>query len=376
MRVALVVPGGIDPSEEFEVIPALLALLKRLAARHDVHVFALAQDRTAAPWSLYGATIHNLRRAGRRSPAGAALAYPREIFAILRQNRATRFDVVHAMWSGRCAVVAVAAAKLLGIPSIVHVTGGELVALRDIGYGGALTWVGRTRETLALRNATAVTATSAPIIQHIAALGIAARRVPLGVDLRAWPPRSPCGRPAGQPVRLIHIGSLSRVKDQATLLHALAHLAKERPAFLLDVVGDDTLDGRTQALAQQLGLADRVRFHGFLTQRTLRPLLEQAHINVVSSRHEAGPFVLLEAAAAGVPSVGTAVGHFTEWGPSAAPSVPVGDAVALATAIKCLIDDEPLRLQIATRAVARATAEDADYTADQFLGLYAELVRR
>ena len=129
-----------------------------------------------------------------------------------------------------------------------------------------------------------------------------------------------------------------------------------------------------QAFSQQLGLASRVRFLGFQTQRQLRPLVESAELMVLSSRHEAGPFSVLEAAVVGVPTVGTCVGHIAEWAPSAAVSVGIGDWNELANSIRSLIDDEDRRVKVAQQAWQRATAEDADYTASRFQALYAELL--
>ena len=131
-----------------------------------------------------------------------------------------------------------------------------------------------------------------------------------------------------------------------------------------------------QALAEQLGLSGCVTFHGFLTQRAVRPLVERADLLIVSSRHEAGPLVMLEAAAVGVPTVGTAVGHVCEWSPAAAFSVPVGAPARLAAAIGTLLDDEELRFRIATEAFSRASREDANYTAQHFQELYADLESR
>jgi glycosyltransferase involved in cell wall biosynthesis len=93
----------------------------------------------------------------------------------------------------------------------------------------------------------------------------------------------------------------------------------------------------------------------------------------MSSLHEAGPLVLLEAAAVGVPTVGTAVGHIAEWSPVAALAVPVGDAAAMAVAIQRVLADEDLRIRLAVEAQRRAVQEDADYTARMFEALYREL---
>jgi glycosyltransferase involved in cell wall biosynthesis len=83
---------------------------------------------------------------------------------------------------------------------------------------------------------------------------------------------------------------------------------------------------------------------------------------------------VLEAALAGVPTVGTDVGHVNEWAPAAAVAVPVGDARALADAITSLLVDEPRRLAIACAAQRRAIEIDADLTAASFEWLYADVL--
>jgi glycosyltransferase involved in cell wall biosynthesis len=366
LRIALVVPGGVDRSGEYRVIPALIALIRRLALHEEIHVFALNQERDAGAWDLAGARVHNI---------GASHTRLRALYSICALHRSSNFALVHAIWSGVGGQIAVAAAKLLGIPSLIHVAGGELVALPEIGYGTQLRWRGRLSEALALRATSAITAASTPVIESIARRGLTAERVPLGVDLDTWPARAPVYRSAQRLPRLVHVASLNRVKDQATLLGALAVLAQRGRSFEMDVVGEDTLEGEIQRLAAQLGLLPRVRFHGFLTRRQLRPVVEAADLMVLSSRHETGPVAFLEAAVAGVPTVGTRVGHLAEWAPSGALSVPVGDSHALASAIIRLLDDEQLRLKIACAAHRRAVAEDADYTAERFRALYKRLAR-
>src|SRR5688572_15271361 len=163
VRIALIVPGGVDRSGEYRVIPALLALIKRLSSHHTLEVFALGQEPRPGSWDLAGARIHNI---------GNGYTRLRAVRAICAQHQRSRFQVVQAIWSGPCGLVALAAAKLLGVPSLVHVAGGELVALPAISYGGRLTWRGRAREAVVLRAATAVTAASSPTIDMISRLGV------------------------------------------------------------------------------------------------------------------------------------------------------------------------------------------------------------
>jgi glycosyltransferase involved in cell wall biosynthesis len=363
MKLALVLPGGVDRSGEVRVIPVFLALIERLARHHDVHVFVLHQEPAPARWELLGAEIHNI---------GEGRTRWRAIAAICAEHRRAPFDLVQAIFSGSCSLIAVTAAKLLCLPSAVHIAGGELVALHEIGYGGRRKWKGRLREAWTLRSTDAVTAASMPIIDSLSALGLKSTRIPLGVDLRTWTPLAPRSRQA-KPARLIHVASLNRVKDQTTLLQAMQVLAKDGLAFELDIVGVDTLHGEMQALVHQYGLQPNIRFLGFKTQNELRPIMQSADLLVMSSIHEAGPLVLLEAAVMGVPAVGTAVGHIAEWAPAAALAVPVGDWAGLAEAIRSVLSDEALRLRLASEAQRRAVLEDADHTARMFEALYAKL---
>lgn len=361
MKVALVVPGGVDRSGEYRIIPAVLALIRQLSSRGELRVFALRQDRTPARWTLCGAQVENIGR----SPL-----VPRCVMRMARAHRDDPLDVIHAVFAGQCGLAAVLAARMLDACSVVHVAGGELSALRDISYGGALRLTNRLLHRQVLRSATFVTAASKAMLAQIAGLGVPGHQVPLGVDLEAWPACAPVRRAMAGPLRLIHVASLNRVKDQTTLLHAMAVLRDGGVDFHLDVVGEDTLGGEIQALAGTLGLGDRVRFHGFLTQRELYPLVVQAHVNLVSSLHEAGPVVVLEAAVAGVPTVGTAVGHVADWAPEAALAVRIGDPQGIAAAVAALARDESLRLGLAGNAHRMAVAQDSRFTADCFERLY------
>jgi glycosyltransferase involved in cell wall biosynthesis len=131
-----------------------------------------------------------------------------------------------------------------------------------------------------------------------------------------------------------------------------------------------------QALAGQLGLTDRVTFHGFQPTDRLAPFYARADLNLVSSRHEASNVTMLEAACTGLPTVGTAVGYVADWQPDRAVAVPPRDPEALGSAIVTLLGDPARRSQIGHAARQWALAHDADWTASALEDLYTQVVTR
>ena len=330
-----------------------------------MQVFALFQDGAPPRYSLLGATVHHI---GRPHTGVRAMA------RLVREHRRAPFDVLHGIWGSPAGLLAAAAGRVLRRPSLIHLFGGELVSLPDVPYGEMRTRKGRQRMRFAMGAATRLTAQSGWQVKAATELGYSVERVPMGVDAGEWPPVPPRVRDPHRPARFIHVASISPVKDQATLIRAMARLNEQGRDFRLDVVGEDTMGGAVQRLAEPLG--DRVRFHGVLTQAEIRPLMLEADVLIMTSRSEAGPIVLAEAAMCGVPTVGTAVGQIAEWAPDAAVAVAVANPDALAAAITGLLDDEPRRIRISTLAQARARAEDADRTAARINRLYREMTQR
>jgi glycosyltransferase involved in cell wall biosynthesis len=102
------------------------------------------------------------------------------------------------------------------------------------------------------------------------------------------------------------VGRFVSAKDYPNLLHAFARVCERAPDAGLLLVGRGALQGDTEALVQSLGLADRVRFLG--VRQNVPELMSAADGYVLSSAWEGMPIVLLEAAAAALPIVATAVG--------------------------------------------------------------------
>jgi glycosyltransferase involved in cell wall biosynthesis len=133
------------------------------------------------------------------------------------------------------------------------------------------------------------------------------------------------------------------------------------------------LNGELQQQAATLGLTPHITFHGFLTQHRVVDVLRRADLYVQSSLHEAAGVAVLEAAAAGVPAIGTPVGYVADWSPSKA-AVVAPTPESLADGILALRAEPDRRHAIASAARAFSITHDADWSAAQFDELYRSMV--
>jgi glycosyltransferase involved in cell wall biosynthesis len=410
MKIALVAHGGFERTGREAVIPALLNLVARLARRHEVHVFTLSQVPYPEPASypLLGATVHNLAALpgprgsnshsnGRPSAGGnhtghtgmfaaaaaaggaggkalvPGLRLLRAASRLVRGLRAVGpVDVLHGYQGMPAGTVAMVAARRLRMPFVVTFDSNELVTLPEIGYGLGLSYRGRLARRLIARSADRITVSTLYMSLLAREQGLKAEVIPLGVDLTMVPPQAPASE--GPPWRLLHVANINPVKDQATLLQALALVRAQEPAVHLHIVGVDTLGGAIHAQADLLGLGGHVTFTGARAANEVWPYYARSHLLLLPSRHEAAGVVVLEAAACSLPTVGTDVGYVSEWAlRGAARAVRVGDAPALARAILELLRDRAARRRMAEEARSLAIAHNADWTAERFEELYQEL---
>ena len=296
----------------------------------------------------------------------------RVIRAMQEEHRRGPFAVIHAFWADEPGWLAVWTGRRLGVPVVVSLAGGELVAMPDIDYG-LLRLPGR-RQAVAwtLRRAAAVTVGSRYLMELARPVLPAARRdrlvlSPLGVEPSRFSPGGGCVAIAGaaraRPV-VLNVGSLYPVKGQMGVLRALARV----PDVDLVVVGVGPLRGELRRLATRLGLRDRVRWLGAVPHDQLPAVYRSAAVFVQGSRHEAQGMALLEAAACGVPAVGTPVGVLPEIG-----SVASGEA-ALAREIGRIVRDESLQRELGGRARASAAGfYGAKAATDRFIDLYGRV---
>jgi len=167
---------------------------------------------------------------------------------------------------------------------------------------------------------------------------------------------------------IVMAARFSRQKDHATLLRALALLRDKgvRPPVLLAGGGSARHRETCERLAQELGLADQVRFLGFCPD--VPGLLMGHQICVLSSHYEGMPLALVEGMAAGCAVVGSAVPGIRELIADGEDGrlVPPRDPAALADALQSLLASpaEAARLGRAARATALGRYSLGRMTAD------------
>jgi glycosyltransferase involved in cell wall biosynthesis len=373
MRIGLIAPGGFDRSGRKAVIPALLNLTERLARRHQVTVVVLHQEPEPCRFPLLGAEVINL---GQVPSAWPDLISFHRLHRMMTELGAVgrRLDVLHAFWISECGVLAGLAGRLWRVPVVVSVGGGELAWVPEVGYGGGRHWHSRSQAKVALQLANAVTVGSHYARRPLDGLNPQPRVVPLGVDTTCF--HGSAQRLDGPPWRLIHVASINKVKNQGMCLQALRLVADRLPGIRLDLVGEDWLNGALHRMADELGLADVVHFHGWLEHEAMVPLLRQAHLYLQSSWYESQGVAVCEAVATGVPAVGTPVGLVADLAPEAAWVVPHDDAGAMADAILTLLHDRQRRELLGQAGQDWAREHDADWTAVTFESIYRQLCSR
>ena len=350
MRVALIVPGFSASADDW-AIPALQLLASELARAHEVVLFSLRYP--AGTPKQFGGLRHVALGGGTRRGLAAVALWRRAVAAIGAAHRQQPFDVLHAFWADEAGLVAGLAGRWLSRPVLVSVAGGELVYLRDIGYGTQRSWFRRRVVGAALRLAGGVTAGSAYQMALCQAQGVPAGRLhlaPLGLDTAHF---TPAGVVSPGPLTLVQAASLVPVKNQRLLLAVLQRVRAVLPETQLILAGEGPLAAALHAEAQALGVAGGVRWLDKVAYPAMPAVYRQGHLYVQTSRHEAQGMAVLESMACGLPLVGTPVGVARDL--AYAPAVE--DPAGLAAQIVALAQDHGRYARCRAEARAQAVAQ-------------------
>jgi glycosyltransferase involved in cell wall biosynthesis len=172
------------------------------------------------------------------------------------------------------------------------------------------------------------------------------------------------------------VANLSPKKDHAGLLTAIDQLRERMPDVLLLLIGSGPLEAELRARVGREGLDDHVRFLG--SRDDVAALLPALDVFVLGSRYEGLPIALLEAMAAEIACVATAVGGVPEAITDGVEGslVPPGDPAALAKALEVVLQDSELRAAMGRAGRLRVSSDfSIDRAVRRTEELYTEVAR-
>jgi glycosyltransferase involved in cell wall biosynthesis len=350
--------------------------VSRLAARHDVTLLTMRQRDKPHPaeqvpnarvieWTDAKLFARNARLNSLLKPGYVPFYRGARRWIRAAQARGERFDVVHQLLP--VAMRYPSPATGLGIPYLIGPVGGSLE--NPPGFeDDTAPWFMRLRGLDRLRMQ------RDPLLRRSyeradCVLGIApyVEEYLGGLDLRRLEIMSETGlvdlptpgepRASDGTVRLLYVGRLVRSKGLRDAIRALGRLTSSAPV-VLDVVGEGFDQEACEALVAELGLGDRVTFHGWQPRERVEGFYRQADVFVFPSYREPGGNVTFEAMGYELPLIVTDLGGpgnvvDDSCGIRVHPTDPEQFANDLAAAISLLVDDPELRARLGAAARRR-----------------------
>jgi glycosyltransferase involved in cell wall biosynthesis len=249
-------------------------------------------------------------------------------------------------------------------PYAITVWGSDV--FRTIPASRKARWLGR----LALRAAALVTADSRDLA--VAAVAAGARRdrtreVQFGVDMERFAPAAPdpglrARLGLGQGPVVFSGRTLLGLYRHDVVVRALALLPDDVQLLLSARHQDPKVRASLEALASELGVADRLRIVDTVAHEDMPGVLRLADVMVSVPETDGTPVTILEALAVGTRVVASDVPSVREWlgGLDPGALVPVGEVEATATALRRALElpaAEAARLAVAGRALVAARAD-------------------
>lgn len=187
-------------------------------------------------------------------------------------------------------------------------------------------------------------------------------------------PNQPCSSCSHQDV--LFLGRLDARKSPDVLLRASREVLKRFPETKVVFGGDGEVE-KNKRLAEELGIADRCEFCGWVTGDEREALFEHAAVYCLPSKNEGMPMSVLEAMARGIPTIATSVGGIPQVIRDGVNGylMPVDDESKLSGLLCTLMGSEDLRLSIGRAGRSTISGRfNVKRNVDAIVQLYKELV--
>lgn len=168
-----------------------------------------------------------------------------------------------------------------------------------------------------------------------------------------------------RPPRVCYVGRVEPYKNVDVMLKALASLAPRFPELEIIIMGRGSALPQLEQLARELGLADRTRFAGFVSNQERDEILASSRVCVCPSEKEGWGLTVIESNAVGTPVVASDAQGLRDSVRDGETGflVEIGDVAGFAKYIEALLHDDELSLRMTRDALAWAERFDWDLAA-------------
>jgi len=336
---------------------------------HEVHIFCPADNKLRA-----GRFVHPVRSI-KFSP------YP-EYRVGLPSVRAYRLikrlrpDVIHVHGPASVGVLGTLIGLWFGIPVIAtyhtrldqyltYLPGYKLAALKQLSRSAVRRWL-----QLVLGQAELVIVPSKDTERVLRRDGIRASMavLPTGIRLEQFKG----GHNETSPPIILHVGRLCRERSVDMVVRAFAQLGDDAR---LVITSSGPAETELKQLANDLGIKNKVRFTGYISEAEKLKLYRQATMFVTASATDTQSLVVLEAMASGTPVVAVNAGGVRDYlkGGVNALTVREGDVRALSAAMKKLLGDKRLRQKLAHGGLKTAKDTSIEACTERLEELYKKV---
>ncbi|HVN88249.1 MAG TPA: glycosyltransferase family 4 protein [Candidatus Binataceae bacterium] len=293
-----------------------------------------------------------------------------------RRVEATELKKVLREW--RPEVVNVHGGVWERFPTIIEACRSEqipvVVSFQSASYSG--TWGAKALASLRVASGlTAVSQAAKDYMQTLSPAMASAAVIPNGADFHVLSEAHPLKR--NRPYLFCAARLFLEEKAVDLLIQALGLIAQDHPEIDLLIAGDGPDRGTLERMIGKLGLSNRVEMLGFKSQAELGSLYKGAQIFVMPSRFREGlPLVFLEAMAAGVPTVGSAIGGVPEAIRDGGNGLLLRENTSeeLAGVLRRLLDDQSLRERMSLKALDLAQQFTWPVIAASYLETYSRAI--
>jgi glycosyltransferase involved in cell wall biosynthesis len=364
-RIAIWIHGGVGTGHFSQGYPPLEKLLIELSRYFELVIYSQSQVSPD-----FQPTNFSIRSAS-STLKGGTLRWLSLITNFIRDHRVKKFDAIFAFWGYPAGFLATCVSKISGIPCAVYVLGSDAAGIPSIDFGIFHKPLPRKLAMWTYNNATLLLSISDFQKKQLEEFGLTRTiiSIPWGAETALYKFSS---KKRGDVLRIIHVGHLTPVKDQATMLRAVAIIAKHHPVDLR-IFGVDCMNGAIQKICRELKIETSVQFLDMVPYHDMPEQYAWADIMLHTSLSEGQSMALTEAAACGVLLAGTKVGLLYDLGERCGIVVETGDFEELSSKVLAIIRDDERWNNKVQQAKSWSEAHDLSWTVNKLVSLLNDL---